>query len=612
MSNRKNKNRYKTENKGPEKNEIETVPEVQNEKEMMIHNGLTKALIGFEPGSTGTQLSQVDTIYKNNRWYLISNMRQVLSELYIEHGVVQAVIDVPVDDAMRGGIHIKTEQLEEQEIHELQKKMEREGDLQVMAQALKWNRLYGGAGIIIVTNQNPSHEFKPENLYNAPLSFRAADMWELFYRQMNLQDTQVDEKLQFKEHEETFNYYGKTVHNSRVMKMRGKEPPSFLRPRLRGWGFSVVESIIRSVNQYLKSNNLSFEVMDEFKVDVFKLKDLVSTLLNPGGEEKVQKRVHLANQQKNFQNAMVIDGEDEYEQKQVSFQGLSNVMQDIRKQLASDLRMPMTKLFGISSAGFNAGEDDIENYNAMIEGSIREVAKHEIIRMSQLRAQQLFGFIPDDMSAEYEPLRVMSSEQQETVKDSKFTRLLQARQSGEISNEEFRQGVNKEDLLPVTLEEDEFYDENKQAMSVENSKKTISNAKRPEKFVSSVAIVTEDGYILNGHRKDTGRWTFPGGHLEQNESPHKAAMRECKEECGINLQEHNLKLMGTNITQNSHGETIKVFSYRAVLESKIMPKTTEDPDGEVSTWEWQTLDKLKTTSRHSNPDYTLDYITKGE
>ena len=31
-----------------------------------------------------------------------------------------------------------------------------------------------------------------------------------------------------------------------------------------------------------------------------------------------------------------------------------------------NLKMPITKLFGISAAGFSSGEDDIENYNSMI------------------------------------------------------------------------------------------------------------------------------------------------------------------------------------------------------------------------------------------------------
>ena len=50
--------------------------------------------------------------------------------------------------------------------------------------------------------------------------------------------------------------------------MKGLTAPSFLRPRLRGWGFSVVEKLVRSINQYIKATDLGFEVLDEFKLDV--------------------------------------------------------------------------------------------------------------------------------------------------------------------------------------------------------------------------------------------------------------------------------------------------------------------------------------------------------
>ena len=98
-------------------------------KTMPIMNNLSGAIMG--PGfgfgdGCGNQLSQVATLFKNERWYLISNMRQILSEMYAEHGLVQTVVDVPVDDGLRGGIEIKTKQLNEEEIDDLLVDMDHE------------------------------------------------------------------------------------------------------------------------------------------------------------------------------------------------------------------------------------------------------------------------------------------------------------------------------------------------------------------------------------------------------------------------------------------------------------------------------------------------------
>jgi phage-related protein (TIGR01555 family) len=431
----------------PRKKKNEIPQEIKNESDNMIRNGLSEAIMGFNPGSIGVQLSQADTMFKNNRWYLISNMRQLLSEMYVEHGLVQTIIDVPVDDGLRGGIVIKSKQLADEEIEKLSVHIEREDDLNTVGQALKWNRLYGGAGVLIITGQDPETPLDMNDLEG--LEFRAVDMWELFYDKQNVEG--FNPAIQ--EHGfEFYSYYGVKTHKSRVMKMKGLTAPSFIRPRLRGWGFSVVEAIVRSMNQYLKANDLIFEVLDEFKLDIFKIKNLTNTLLSPQGASKIRERVQLANFQKNYQNAITMDSEDDFATKELSFSGIAETMEGIRKQLASDLRMPLSKLFGISSAGFSSGEDDIENYNAMVESQVRAKSKFDILRVVELRCMELFGYIPDDLKIEFKPLRMLSSEQEENVKTQKFARVLQARQAGEISSKDFLDACNRESLLPIQID----------------------------------------------------------------------------------------------------------------------------------------------------------------
>ena len=426
--------------------------ELINESAHMVKNGLSESIMGFNPGGMGVQLSQVDTMFKNNRWYLVSNMRQLLSEIYVEQGLVQTIVDVPVDDGFRGGVEIKSKQLSEQELQELQTVLEREDDIGKVAQAVKWNRLFGGAAVIIMTDQDPT---KPLNLKaiteKSPLEFRAVDMWELFLTRQNTDDySQAIDSSQLTP--DMYDYYGIKLHPSRVLLMKGLVAPSFVRPRLRGWGFSVIESLVRSINQYLKATDLTFEVLDEFKIDVFKIKNLANTLLSPNGSQKVRERIQLANQEKNYLNSIVMDGEDDYIQKQLSFGGIAETMEGIRMQIASDMRMPLTKLFGISAAGFSSGEDDIENYNSMVESQVRQKSKFDILRVVEIRCQKLFGYIPDDLSIDFQPLRMLSSEQQENVKTQKFNRLLSARQAGEISSKEFKEACNNDDLLSIQLD----------------------------------------------------------------------------------------------------------------------------------------------------------------
>ena len=48
-------------------------------------------------------------------------------------------------------------------------------------------------------------------------------------------------------------------------------------------------------------------------------------------------------------------------------------------------------------------------------------------------------------------------------------------------------------------------------------------------------IVVKDGKVLVGTRKDNGLVCGPGGHIEIGETPEDAAIRETREEFGINI-----------------------------------------------------------------------------
>jgi len=67
------------------------------------------------------------------------------------------------------------------------------------------------------------------------------------------------------------------------------------------------------------------------------------------------------------------------------------------------------------------------------------------------------------------------------------------------------------------------------------------SAPLPIILVSAVALVDTDGRVLLARRPPgksmAGLWEFPGGKVEQGETPEAALIRELKEELGIDTQE---------------------------------------------------------------------------
>ncbi len=103
--------------------------------------------------------------------------------------------------------------------------------------------------------------------------------------------------------------------------------------------------------------------------------------------------------------------------------------------------------------------------------------------------------------------------------------------------------------------------------------------------VASIAVFNEDGRLLFGKRNDNGKWTLPGGHLEDGETPHAGALRELKEETGI---DGLLDDLGSEVVEAYKSDKkIEVHCFISLDGGdgeKVSSKA--DPDEECSEWRW--------------------------
>ena len=408
----------------------------------------------------GPEISQTSAMAYNKRYSMISLNRALLSSTYTEEGIIQVLIEQPVDDAFRGGITITCEELDADDIKALQDEIENMEIIKTYSQALKWMRLFGGSGIIINCGQDLKKPFNIERINEkTPLTFHAVDRWELSYSPDGFG---MIDQLYNPTTDHPYNYYGHVIEKSNVIKLMGKEAPSLLRGQFMGWGMSELEKVVRSFNQYLKHQNVTFELLDEAKVDVFSITGFNSAISTKHGAQKTAERIQMASQIKNYQNALVIDSEDKHEAKQIAFSGLAEILTQIRIGLACDLRMPMTKLFGISPSGLNAsGEEEIENYNSMVETEIRTKVKSGMKMMLNVLCQKLFQHVPEKISFEFKPLREQSAQQMSMIKTESLNRILSAFGQGIMTSTTAVESINADHIFGVDISESE-------AMSLED------------------------------------------------------------------------------------------------------------------------------------------------
>lgn len=381
-----------------------------------INNSLSELTVGLAPeGTGGSQLSGYSTLAFTNNYNLATLNRILLTYMYSGCGLLQTAIQLPIQDAMARGFDIESSEMGPEDIDLIMEWFEDHKAVQKLIDYRTWVRLYGGGALAINTDQEPSEPLREKRLYRAPIELYDVDRWQL-----SITGLAEHDYLTFDDMTDSDTLYlnGQQIHRSRLMLGYGKRAPAYIRRQLRGWGMSEAERMIRDLQLYFKTDDVLFEILDESKVDIYHIEGFANKLATAGGTDVIRNRVQQANLIKNYVNALVLDKNEEYETKQMSFTGLAEVKRENRIGVASALRMPMTKLFGLSASGFSTGESDIDNYNEMVKSDVQEPMKGDIRYLVKIACLNLWGRVPS-FTVKFPDLKILPQLEAAQVRESK-------------------------------------------------------------------------------------------------------------------------------------------------------------------------------------------------
>lgn len=386
-----------------------------------VDNGLCGALnLPTDPMGNVKDPSILSKIFSSNVHSLITWHWLALTNAYNKNSFLQTAINQKVEDAFRNdGLIIDTKTLDTEELEKLRKTMEDEGDIEAIMDCIRWGRLYGGGVLVANTDQDPTLPLDRKQLKGRKLKFLATNRWQCsplgispyVAKKFVLTDT-MQEGLDV--NKDIVNYY-QELDSSRVGIYTGTNAPYLTRQILQGWNTSIFEGILEPIENLLGGFNVTLELLSEAKIDIFKIADLASTLLSPDGERQIRQRLSIATANKNYKSSLAMDSNDDYQQKQISFSGIPQLLQQLMYIFCGYLRYPVSKLFGIGSSGFSSGEDDLENYNGTVDSEVRIPARQIISWVVNLRCLQLFGRELPDFRPKWRPLRVMSEKDQAEI-----------------------------------------------------------------------------------------------------------------------------------------------------------------------------------------------------
>ena len=367
---------------------------------------------------------------------------QTINALYRSHWIVRRIIDVVPEDMLKNGYHILT-QLSPDQIKKIVRCDRTTRTSRKILEGLKWGRLYGGAGALIMIDGH-------ENSLDQPLDYDMVmpgsykgllvlDRWSGVTPEDRLVSDISDPEFGMPE------YYtissdaltvGIRVHHSRIIRFMGRPLPYLEQMAETYWGASEIEHVF---DELRKRDNVSWNIaMLTFMANLRVMKmDGMSQVLAVGNEQaqmQLYNTIQGMNAMMNNNSLQILGEGDSYETHQYTFGGIGETYDRFMMDVAGAAETPVTKLFGRSPAGMNAtGESDMQNYYDTIEEKQEAELRPVYDKILPIMFISTLGGIPDDWDYEFNPIRRPRDDEMADLASKNTDSVTKAFQAGMVS-----------------------------------------------------------------------------------------------------------------------------------------------------------------------------------
>jgi hypothetical protein len=292
--------------------------------------------------------------------------------------------------------------------------------------ALILARLYGGGALILGTKDaNPEEPLVPERVNTGDLTYvhvmsrhqmqegqerkDPADPW---FGQPDFFTITTEDKRQIR------------LHPSRVVPFIGQRAPegSLLSQVSWFWGDPVMQSIGQAVKNATLAQDGFASLIDEAKIDIIKSPGLTDIVATTEGEGRILRRVQAASIGKSIWRTLLLDGEEEWEQRQITWAGMPDIIVTYLNAVAGAADIPLTRLLGVSPKGLQSnGDGEERDYQSMVRSRQNELLAPALDRIDDLLVRSALGNKPSDIYYEFAPLSQMSEKDAAAIENQRAT-----------------------------------------------------------------------------------------------------------------------------------------------------------------------------------------------
>lgn len=303
------------------------------------------------------------------------------------------------------------------------------GAQEKIAEAAIWGRVFGGAALLLGTDDGQPHQpLNPAGVTRLRF-LRVLDRRSLqpvIWYSDPLKDDKFGQPMVYRIFTPTAGAVaaavnGVMVHESRLVMFGGALTAETERVRNNGWDHSVLQRVWSVLQQTNHAWQAVQHMLGNASQAVMAIQDLLK-LIEDGDSDVLIDRLELT-QLARLMKIMPIDAERErFEYVEQTFTGVDSLVDKLWQRLAAAGREPVTSLFGMSPAGMNAtGEAD----RAIRRDQIRSYQIHDLKSRIERIVEVLFlskegptkGLEPEEWDVDFAPLEQMSPMEVSTLRE---------------------------------------------------------------------------------------------------------------------------------------------------------------------------------------------------
>jgi uncharacterized protein len=232
-----------------------------------------------------------------------------------------------------------------------------------------------------------------------------------------------------------------TIHPSRLAVFVGApHADEFLAPGPNyGWGGSIIDTVYTAMKHADSSVANIASLIFESNVDVFRIPGFMDSLGDPEYQARLLTRWQLAATAKSVNRALLLDKDEEYDRKTISFVGLPDVIMAFMQAVSGAADIPMTRLFGQAPAGMNAtGESDLTNYYDRVSSIQNLEMTPSTHILNECLISSALGSRPAEIFYMWSPLKQMTDKELADIGQSNANTAKILRDTGIFTDEELR------------------------------------------------------------------------------------------------------------------------------------------------------------------------------